>query len=152
MKDDIKTSDNVFGFLVKLIAVLFMVGLILYGYNTYLDKQEQKEIKKQIEARLPIIEERIQEIIDANKDIYNIKTSFEYDGVNFIELYVEDTWFYSTDIQKKRFASDVRDNIHIILVEEGFIKSKDRLGIYVYSLDKIKLAESNMQDDIKIIE
>ena len=101
-------------------------------------------------AKLPVIEKRIDNLVELNDDIYNIKYHFEYGGTNFIEAYVHDTWFGSTDIQKKRFAMDIGENVKSILFEEGFIKANKRLGIYLYSIDGIPLAESNMHGDIKL--
>ncbi|MBU5425016.1 hypothetical protein KQI41_01220 [Tissierella pigra] len=150
MEKNIKTSDKVFKLLVRIFMVLIVISLILFGVNKYLDKQEKKQLEQQAIKSIPIIEERISKIIDDNTDIYDIKTHFEYDGINFIELYVMDTWFNSTDIQKKRFANDVRDNIKAILFEEGFIKADDRVGIYVYSVDGISLAEDGIGGEIKL--
>ena len=150
MEKNIKTSDKVFKLLVRIFMVLIVISLILFGVNKYLDKQEKKQLEQQAIKSIPSIEERISKIIDDNTDIYDIKTHFEYDGINFIELYVMDTWFNSTDIQKKRFANDVRDNIKAILFEEGFIKADDRVGIYVYSVDGISLAEDGIGGEIKL--
>ena len=150
MEKNIKTSDKVFKLLVRIFMVLIVISLILFGVNKHLDKQEKKQLEQQAIKSIPIIEERISKIIDDNTDIYDIKTHFEYDGINFIELYVMDTWFNSTDIQKKRFANDVRDNIKAILFEEGFIKADDRVGIYVYSVDGISLAEDGIGGEIKL--
>lgn len=150
MEEKIKTSDKVFKILVRLLIVITIVTVVLFGFIIYLDKQDQKELKQQAMAKLPIIEERVNSIIEENNDIYTIKHHFEYDGINFIEAYVHDTWFGSTDIEQKRFAMGISENVKSILFEEGFIKANDRLGIYVYSVDGIQLAESNMHGEIKL--
>ena len=146
-----KTSDKIFKTLTRLMIIIFGIALILFGIGKYLDNQTKEFEKQQAEATLPVIMERIDIMTEANPDIHMIETDFEYNGTNYINLYVEDTWFNTDDIAKKRFASDVRDNVKSILFEEGFVKADDRVGIYVYSYDGISLAESKMNGEIKII-
>lgn len=146
-----KTSDKIFKVLTRLMIIIFGIALILFGIGKYLDNQTKEFEKQQAEATLPVIMERIDVMTEANPDIYMIETDFEYESINYVNLYVEDTWFNTEDVEKKRFASDVRDNVKSILLEEGFIKANDRVGIYVYSYDGISLAESKMNGEIKII-
>lgn len=140
-------GNKLFKGLVVLMIVLFAIGFVLKLYNDHIQKKEQEVF---VNTVMPKIEKRIEQIIEANSDIIEIKPYFEYGGVNFIELYVADTWIFVTDIEKIRFAKDVRDNVKTILFEEGFIKANERVGIYVYSVDGIKLAESNIHDEIKL--
>lgn len=154
MEKKVKTSDKVYIVLKKFIIIAIGITLILLIVGRYFDIQAKKLEKQQAQeyamSKMPTIEERLEKLKGDNPDIVGIKTYFEYDGTNFIELYVADTWLYSTDIQQMRFASDVRDNVKAILFEEGFIKADDRVGIYVYSYDGISLAESKMNGEIKL--
>jgi hypothetical protein len=145
-----KTSDKVFKVLVNLLKVLIVLIIIVSIINFFVGKQIAKQRERQANASLPIINERIGSIISANDDIYDIKTYFKYKGPNYISVYVTDTWFSTPDIQKKRFSADIRDNVKAILFEEGFIKAKDRVGIYVYTVDEILLAEDGMYGEIKL--
>ena len=154
MEKKIKTSDKVFNVLVVMFIIIMTMTSVLLIVGMYLGRQESKQLEQQLEQqamdKLPAIEEKVNKIIESNNDIHSIKYHFEYDGINFIEAYVMDTWFYSADIEKKRFAGDIRDNVKAILLEEGFIKADDRVGIYVYSYDGISLAESKMNGEIKL--
>jgi len=145
-----KTSDKVFKFLVNLLKVLIVLIIIVSAINFFVGKQIAKQRERQANASLPVINERIGNIIKSNDDIYDIRTHFKYKGPNYISVYVADTWFVTDDTQKKRFTADIRDNIKAILFEEGFIKAKDRLGIYVYTIDEILLAEDGMYGEIKL--
>jgi len=147
MEKDTKASNKIFKVLVVIFIALVVLGMALSLYIKNIEKKEQEAYTRSV---MPVIEERIERFVDDNKDITSITYHFEYDGVNFIELYVADTWFNSTNIEKKRFAKEVRDNVKAILFEEGFIKADDGVGIYVYSVDGIELAESNMYGEIKL--
>ena len=147
MGKDTKTSNKIFKILVVIFVVLVVLVLALSLYSKSVEKKEQEAYTRSV---MPVVEERIERFVDDNKDVISITYHFEYGGTNFIELYVADTWFNSTNIEKKRFAKAVRDNVKAILFEEGFIKADDRVGIYVYSVDGIKLAESNMHGEIKL--
>lgn len=147
MEKDTKVSNKIFKVLVVIFIVLVVLGMALSLYIKSIEKKEQEAYTRSV---MPVIEERIERFADGNKDIASVTYHFEYDGANFIELYVADTWFNSTNIEKKRFAKAVRDNVKAILFEEGFIKADDRVGIYVYSVDGIELAESNMYGEIKL--
>lgn len=147
-----KTSDKVFRFLVILCATLFFMVGVLALINFALGKKIEKQKREQAEAKLPAIYEQIEKIVENNKDIYKIEPYFEYDGVNFIHLYVRDTWFNTSSEGKKRFAAAVRNNVKDILYSEGFIEADDRVGIYVYSTDGILLAENDMYGQIELIE
>ena len=150
MAKDIKKSDRIFKGLIKLTIVLFAISIIIFGLGFYKSKQAFKKEKQVAMSKIPVIETRIESFINDNKDINKINYNFEYKGTNFIELYVTDSWFYSTDIEKKRFAKAVQENVKSILFEEGFIRSDGRLGIYVMSIDGISLAESNINNEIKL--
>lgn len=152
MAKEVKASDKVFKSLKIACITIFGIAIVLFGIGRYLEKQTRELKGQQANTTLLIIYERIDEIIENNPDIIDIKTNFEFEGINFIELYVSDTWFNSTDIQKKRYTSNIRDNVKAILFEEGFIKADSRVGIYVYSFDGISLAESGMSGEIKLKE
>lgn len=150
MEKKIKKSDKRLKILIRLMMVIFGIALILFGIGKCFDNQTKEMEKQQAEATLPNIMEQIDNVIEENPDIYMIETNLEFKGTNFITVYVEDTWFNTEDIGKKRFAKDIRDNVEGILFEEGFIKTDDRLGIYVYTKDGTALAESDMFGDIKL--
>lgn len=149
----IKISDRIYKILVVLAAILIFLGIALKVVNTIIDKRIENARREQANAKLPAIQKQIDKIIEANrKTIYSIEPHFEYDGVNFVHVYVTDVWFKGTDIEKKRFAMSIRDNIKDILVGEEFIEADDRVGIYVYTVDGILLAEEDMLGQIKLKE
>ena len=150
MDKDIKKSDKIFKGLIRLTIALFAISIVIFGLGVYKNKQAFKKETQVAMSKMPVIETRIESLINDNKDIHKINYNFEYKGTNFIELYVTDAWFYSTDIEKKRFAKAVQENVKSILFEEGFIRSDGRLGIYVMSIDGITLAESNINNEIKL--
>lgn len=145
-----EVSDKAYKVMVKIFKVLIALILVLVVAIFFADKRIDKLKEQQANASLPVINERINNFIKANKDIYGIKTHFEYGGPNYIEAYVKDTWFGSTAIEQKRFAAGIRDNVKAILYEEGYIDTDDRLGIYVYTTDGILLAEDNAFGEIKL--
>lgn len=145
-----KKSDKVFKGLVNMLKILVVVLATLFALIIYLDKQDEKKAKQQAMAKMPVIVKKVSELVEDNGDILDIKHNFEYGGINFIEAYVADTWFNSTNIEKKRYAMGIRDNVKLILFEEGFLELDDRVGIYVYSGDGIELATSDMYGEIKL--
>ena len=145
-----KISDKAYKTMVKIFKVLIALILVLVVAIFFVDKRIDKLKEQQANASLPVINERINNFIKANKDIHGIRTHFKYGGSNYIEVYVKDTWFGSTVIEQKRFAAGVRDNVKAILYEEGYIDADDRLGIYVYTTDGILLAEDNTFGEIKL--
>lgn len=145
-----KTNEKIYKFLKVLIIVLFSLAIIIFSIGRYMDKRIESTKRQLAMSKIPSIESKINTLVNNNHDIDDINYKFEYKGTNFIELYVKDTWFNSTDIEKKRFAKAIQENVKSILFEEGFINPNDRLGIYVFSVDGISLAESNFKDEIRL--